>query len=153
MLLNCLFYLYIHQIFSIASSFFMHLPIILYPVIFFISSPDGRPGFLYFSIGMKLNSILKNLYFLLLHVPFAAGRAEKHFRIAIEYGEKFGAPNIAGTAYMDLGLLHLAKKREAEAVRCLEQAKSFLEPCGGDFYVAQIQQLLDRINRVPEQLN
>jgi tetratricopeptide (TPR) repeat protein len=62
--------------------------------------------------GPKSLSILaKNIGFLVKNVPLAGRKAEQHFNKAINMAKEIGANGILGQTYLDLGLLHKAKKR------------------------------------------
>ena len=45
------------------------------------------------------------------NVPFASKKAEGHFKKVIEVAGEMGVKAILGGGYLDLGLLHKAKKR------------------------------------------
>ncbi|NNK84104.1 MAG: AAA family ATPase, partial [Desulfobacterales bacterium] len=82
-------------------------------------------------------SIVKNIGFLVTNVPFAEKKAEAHFRIAIEIAEEIGAKSILSTTFFDWGLLHKAKKRNAQAIEYISKAIEIFEQCEADLYLTQ----------------
>ncbi len=86
--------------------------------------------------------LLKHIGFLIKTVPFAARKAEGYLHTAIETSKEIGAKSILGQAYFDLGKLHKAKGRLAEARTCISQAVQSFEECGADVYLKQAQEAL-----------
>ena len=80
--------------------------------------------------------------FLVINVPFASKKAEAHFKKVIEVAEEMGAKTILGGAYLDLGLLHKAKKRTDKAKQCISEAKKMFEQCEADAYLKQANEAL-----------
>jgi tetratricopeptide (TPR) repeat protein len=70
-------------------------------------------------------------------VTSAAETAEDHFNKAITYGEKIGVKGTLGQAYLDLGLLHKAKKRRKKARKCLSKAVEYFELCEVETFLKQ----------------
>jgi tetratricopeptide (TPR) repeat protein len=87
----------------------------------------------------------KNIGSLLRHVPFASKKAEYHFNKAIETAEETGCNHVAGTSYLDLGLLHKAKGRKEKAQESLSKAIKLLGQCGAEVYLKQAQEALDSL--------
>ena len=79
--------------------------------------------------------LLKNIGFLIKTVPFAAKKAEGYLHKAIETAKEIGAKSVLGQAYLDLGKLHKAKGRLADARTCISQAVQSFEECEADVYL------------------
>ena len=58
--------------------------------------------------------MVKNIGFLIKHVPFAAKKAEAHFNKAIELMNEIGAKGLIGPAYLSLAKFYIATKRSEE---------------------------------------
>jgi class 3 adenylate cyclase/tetratricopeptide (TPR) repeat protein len=86
--------------------------------------------------------LLKNIGFLIKTVPFAARKAEGYLHTAIETAKEIGAKSVLGQAYFDLGKLHKAKGRLAEARTCISQAVQSFEECEADVYLKQAREVL-----------
>ena len=91
---------------------------------------------------MSLSTIFKNVSFLLKNAPFASRKAENHFNKAIEVAKEIGAKGVLGQAYLDLGLLHRAKKRPEQAKKCISEAINFFKRCGAETYLKQAKEVL-----------
>jgi len=93
--------------------------------------------------GPKSFSFLaKNIGFLMKNIPFASQKAETHFNKAIEAAKEIGAKGILGQAYLDLCLLHRAKKRKDQARECISKAIQIFEECEAETYVKQAKKAL-----------
>jgi class 3 adenylate cyclase/tetratricopeptide (TPR) repeat protein len=90
----------------------------------------------------RLSFLLKNMGFLVKTVPFAARKAEGYFNTAIDTAKETGAKSVLGQAYFDLGRLHKAKGRLAEARTCISQAVQSFEECEADVYLKQAREAL-----------
>jgi len=90
----------------------------------------------------SLSTIAKNIGFLIKNVPFADKKAELHFNKAIDTAKEIGAKGFLGLAYLDLGLLHKAKKRKDQAKECISEAVQLFEQCEADVYLKQARELL-----------
>jgi len=86
--------------------------------------------------------LLKNIGFLIKTVPFAARKAEGYFHTAIETAKEIGAKSVLGQAYLDLGKLHKAKGRLADARTCISHAVQSFEECEADVYLKQAREAL-----------
>jgi hypothetical protein len=86
--------------------------------------------------------LLKNIGFLIKTVPFAARKAEGYFHTTIETAKEIGAKSVLGQAYLDLGRLHKAKGRLADARTCISQAVQSFEECEADVYLKQAREAL-----------
>ena len=67
-------------------------------------------------------TIIKNLGFIIRNVPFAAKKAEHHFRQAINTAEQAGYKKILGDAYLGLGRLYKIKGNRTKAEECFSKA-------------------------------
>ena len=94
-----------------------------------------------FSLPVKI----KNIGFLVKHIPFSSQKAEAHFNKAIEMAKEIGAKGLLGQAYMDLGLLHKAKKRTAQARECISKAIKVFEECEAEVYLKQANEALESL--------
>ena len=106
-------------------------------------------GNLYYQIayGEKpgMSIVLKNLGFLAKNVPFASKKAENYFNRAIESAKQFGAKGILGQVYLDLGLLHKAKKRNNSAEKCISEAINIFEQIGAEVRLKQAKDALSSL--------
>ena len=94
-----------------------------------------------FSLPVKI----KNIGFLVRHIPFSSQKAEAHFNKAIEMAKEIGAKGLLGQAYMDLGLLHKAKKRTVQARECISKAIKVFEECEAEVYLKQANEALESL--------
>ena len=85
--------------------------------------------------------IAKNIGFLIKNVTFAHKKAESHFNKAIEIFTKMGAKNFLAQAYLDLGLLHKAKKRTYKAKQCISEAIKIFEQCEAEIFLKQAKEI------------
>jgi class 3 adenylate cyclase/tetratricopeptide (TPR) repeat protein len=90
-------------------------------------------------------SIVRNIGFLVKNVPFADKKADAHFNKAIEIAKEIGAGSISGPAYLDWGLLHKAKKRKAQARKCISKAIELFKQCEADVYLKQANEALESL--------
>jgi class 3 adenylate cyclase/tetratricopeptide (TPR) repeat protein len=86
--------------------------------------------------------LLKNIGFLIKTVPFATRKAEGYFHTAIETAKEIGAKSVLGQAYLDLGRLHKAKGRLADARTCISQAVQSFQECEAEVYLKQAREAL-----------
>jgi tetratricopeptide (TPR) repeat protein len=91
---------------------------------------------------ISLSTMAKNVGFLIRNVPFAGRKAEEHFNKAIQVAREIGARGIMAMAYLDLGLLHKAKKRRDQARECLIEAIKLFEQCGTEAHLKQAKEAL-----------
>jgi tetratricopeptide (TPR) repeat protein len=93
--------------------------------------------------GPKSFSFLfRNIGFLLKNVPFARKKAEENFNKAIEVAKEIGAKGVLGQAYLGLGLLHKAKKRNDRARECISEAIRIFEQCEAEIFVKQAKEAM-----------
>ncbi|MCJ7542580.1 MAG: AAA family ATPase [Desulfobacterales bacterium] len=106
-------------------------------------------GNLYYQIAYgekpSMSIVLKNLGFLVKNVPFASNKAANYFNRAIESAKRFGAKGILGQAYLGLGLLHKAKKRNNLAGKCISEAIQIFEQIGAEVHLKQAKDALSSI--------
>ena len=81
--------------------------------------------------------LFKNIGFLLKNIPFARKKAEEDFNKAIEVAKEIGAKGVLGQAYLGLGLLHKAKKKNDQARQCISRALMIFEECEAEVYLKQ----------------
>jgi tetratricopeptide (TPR) repeat protein len=94
---------------------------------------------------INLLTIAKNIGFLMKNVPFADKKAESHFIKAIEIAKEIGAKSVLGPAYLDLGLLHKAKKRYKQAKVYILKAMSIFEDWEAGIYLKQAKEALKNL--------
>jgi class 3 adenylate cyclase/tetratricopeptide (TPR) repeat protein len=90
----------------------------------------------------SLSFVLKNIGFLIKTFPYAARKGEGYLQTAIETAKEMGAKSVLGQAYLDLGKLHKAKGRLADARTYISQAVQSFEECEADVYLKQARDAL-----------
>ena len=90
----------------------------------------------------SLSLIAKNLGFLFKNLPFAAGKAESHFRRAIAVSEEIGAEAILGQSWLDMGIMYRAKKDSAKSRECISKAIKVFEKNKADVFLKKARGLL-----------
>jgi hypothetical protein len=96
---------------------------------------------------ISLSKIAKNIGFLVKNVPFASKKAEIHFKKVIEVAEEMGTNTILGGVYLDLGLLHKARKRPDKAKQCISEAIKIFEQCEAEIFLHQAKEALDLLDQ------
>ena len=91
-----------------------------------------------FSLPVKI----KNIAFLVKHIPLSSKKAETHFNRAIETAKQIGAKGLLAQAYHGLGLLHKAKKRPRQAKECMLQAVELFEQCEAEVFLQKAKEAL-----------
>ena len=86
--------------------------------------------------------LARNIGFLVKNVPAAGKKAENHFKTAIAIAKEIGANGWMAGAYMDLGLLHKAKKRNDQAKECISKAINLFEQCEAEVYLQRAKEAL-----------
>jgi tetratricopeptide (TPR) repeat protein len=109
--------------------------------------PEYILGKIYLQIveGENLPSfsvLARNIGFMVKNVPAAAKKAEEHFKQAIAFAKEVGSNSYMARAYLDLGLLHKAKKREGQAKECIAKAIELFEQCEAEVYLQQAKEAL-----------
>jgi tetratricopeptide (TPR) repeat protein len=77
-----------------------------------------------------LSVMAKNVGFFVRNVPFAAKRAENHFKKAIELSKQLGSRYMQGSSCYDLGVFYRSRKQYALAGEMLEEAVTAFEQGG-----------------------
>jgi class 3 adenylate cyclase/tetratricopeptide (TPR) repeat protein/energy-coupling factor transporter ATP-binding protein EcfA2 len=116
-----------------------------YKYIYVISEYMLGKVFLMMTLGegdIAFGTILRNIGFLIKHLPFAKTKAESHFKKTILLADEIGAKNFKGLALFDLGQLYRHKKRKEEAREFLMQAIEVFELCGIETYKRQAETVL-----------
>jgi len=107
-------------------------------------------GTFYLQIVLKNDDLslpvkIKNIGFLVKHIPFSSQKAEAHLNKAIETAKGIGAKGLLAQAYLDLGLLHKAKKRADQAKECISKAIKIFEKCEAEVYLKQAKKTIESI--------
>jgi hypothetical protein len=106
-------------------------------------------GYLYYQIAYgekpSMSIMLKNIGFLSKNVPFASKKAANYFNRAIDSAKQFGAKGILGQAYLDLGILYKAKKRNSLAAKCISESMLIFEQIGAEVRLKQAKGALESI--------
>ena len=90
----------------------------------------------------SMSFMTKNAGFLTKNIPFASKKAEGYFNNAIESAKRSGAKGLQGMAYLGLGLLYKAKKRNVKAKKCISDAIKIFEECDAHVYLEQAKEAL-----------
>jgi class 3 adenylate cyclase/tetratricopeptide (TPR) repeat protein len=107
-------------------------------------------GNFYLQIVLKNDDLslpvkIKNIGFLVKNIPFSSQKAEAHLNKAIETAKGIGAKGLLARAYLDLGLLHKAKKRSDQAKECISKAIKIFEECEAEVYLKQAKKTIESI--------
>ena len=90
----------------------------------------------------RFSVLARNIGFMMKNVPAAAKKAEEHFKRAIAFSKEVGNNSYMARAYLDLGLLHKAKKRKGQAKECIAKAIELFEQCEAEVYLQQAKEAL-----------
>ena len=90
---------------------------------------------------LSLSVMIKNIGFLIKNVPFAAKKAEEHFNKALKTAREVGMKGVMGQTYLDLGILHRAKRRNEKARECLTQAIQCFEECESETFLKKAREV------------
>jgi tetratricopeptide (TPR) repeat protein len=117
---------------------------------YFYSFYENLLGMVYLQIVQgegerSLSTMFRNIGFLVKNVPFAGKKAEDHFNKAIEVAKEIGAKGTQGLAYLNLGLLHKAKKRTEQARKCMTEAVQLFEQCEAETNLTQAKEALENL--------
>jgi tetratricopeptide (TPR) repeat protein len=109
--------------------------------------PEYIIGKIYLQIveGENLPSfsiLARNIGFMVKNVPSAAKKAEDHYNKAIKIAKEVGTIIYLARAYLDLGLLHKAKKRNDQAKECISKAVELFEQCEAEVFLEQAKETL-----------
>ena len=97
------------------------------------------------SVKVSLTTLAKNVGFIIKNVPSAAKKAAEHFNKAITVAKEIGAKGIEGLAYLDLGRLHQAKGRSAQARDCFSKAARIFEEFELGIFLKQAKEALQSL--------
>jgi tetratricopeptide (TPR) repeat protein len=86
--------------------------------------------------------LAKNIAFLIKSFPRASEKAEYHLHKTISIAKEIGAKSILGQSYLNLGLLHKAKKRIDQARECISEAIKVFEQCEAEIFLKQAKEAL-----------
>ena len=89
--------------------------------------------------------IVKNIGFLIKTIPFAAKKAEHHYRAAIQTAKEIGAKGVLGQSYLDLGRLYKIKGRTDDARHHISDAIKIFEECGSHAFLEQARGVLESL--------
>lgn len=92
-------------------------------------------------IAMPLPVIFRNLPFLMVALPLAAGRCLYHYRNAIDLARKAGARSMEGQAYLGMARLFHRQKKTQKAREAIDRALKLFRDCGAQTYTRQAQDL------------
>ena len=106
-------------------------------------------GSIYLRIALRegdlgLSKLVKNISFLVAHLPWSARYAENHFKAAIRIAEQINANGVKGQALFDLGRLYHAKKREHLALPLIKESIVLFEQLGASGHLKRAQATLNR---------
>jgi len=115
---------------------------------FFIARTEQILGKIYLQIidgagPLRPLILVRNIGFLMKNVPFADKKAESHLNKAIEIATAIGAKGVLAPAYLDLGLLHKAKKRYKHAKVYILKAMNIFEEWEAEIYLKQAKEALN----------
>jgi class 3 adenylate cyclase/tetratricopeptide (TPR) repeat protein len=107
-------------------------------------------GTFYLQIVLKNDELslpvkIKNIGFLIKNIPLSSQKAEVHLNKAIETAKQIGAKGLLAQAYLDLGLLHKAKKRADQAKECISKAIKIFEEGEAESYLKQAKKAIESI--------
>ncbi len=91
--------------------------------------------------GLSLGAMVRNIGFLIRNVPWAAKKAEEHFNKALDTAREVGMKGVMGQTYLDLGILHRAKRRTQKARECLAQAIQCFEECEAETFLKKAREV------------
>jgi class 3 adenylate cyclase/tetratricopeptide (TPR) repeat protein len=100
--------------------------------------------FLEMAIGKdrpSLHIVLRNLGFLLRTLPFAAGKARRHLEAACGFFRNNDMPGFVAWSLLDLGRLHVARKRFEATRACLDEARTLAIEVDEPYLVKKIDAL------------
>jgi class 3 adenylate cyclase/tetratricopeptide (TPR) repeat protein len=92
--------------------------------------------------ALSLPEKMKNIGFLVKHIPFSSQKAETHFNRAIEMAKAIGANGLLAQACLGLGLLHKARKRTDPARENISKAIELFEQYEAEVYLQQAKEAL-----------
>jgi class 3 adenylate cyclase/tetratricopeptide (TPR) repeat protein len=97
------------------------------------------------SAPVSLNTMAKNVGFILKNMPSAAKKAVEHFNQALKVAEEIGANIMQGEVYLSLGRLHQAKARSDQARDCFSKAVRIFEKCESEVFLKQAKDAFESL--------
>jgi tetratricopeptide (TPR) repeat protein len=94
----------------------------------------------------SLSFLIKNMGFLIKNAPNADRKAEEYFNKAIQQAKEVGDNGTMGRAYLNLGLLHQAKKRVEKAKECIAEAIKIFEETEAELFLKQAREVLESMD-------
>jgi tetratricopeptide (TPR) repeat protein len=93
-----------------------------------------------------LSFLVKNIGFLVKNAPRADQKAQTHYNLAIEHAMKVGDRGTLGRSFLDLGILHKAKKRFDKAKECFSRAIKVFEETEAEANLKRAEEALRSIS-------
>ena len=90
--------------------------------------------------------LAKNIGFIIKNAPFAHKRAEEHFNKAIALFREMGVKGHLGQAFLGLGRLYKAKKKNDKAREIFSEAVTLLQECDAHGFLKQAKEELESLN-------
>jgi hypothetical protein len=98
-------------------------------------------------------AMVKNIGFLLTHLPVVNRKVEHHFTNAIELAREVNARGILAKAYLYFGIYHQTKKRSDQARECITRAIALFDECKAERYLKQAEEVLGSLDNRDGQIN
>ena len=89
--------------------------------------------------------IVKNIGFLIKTIPFAAKKAEQHFKTAIQTAKEIGAKGVLGQSCLDMGRLYKIKGKNDDASQHILDAIKIFEECGAYAFLNHARKELESL--------
>ena len=107
-------------------------------------------GSIYLKMAMRegafgVSMVMKNLPFLVTHLPRAAKHAEDHFNVAIRIAGQINAMGIKGQALLDLGRLYQSRNRNDLALQLIKESIALFKQLGADNHRQRAEAILGAI--------
>lgn len=94
---------------------------------------------------LGVSMAMKNLPFLVTHLPRAAKHAEHHFNVAIRIAGQINAMGIKAQAFLDLGRLYQSQKRYDLAAELIKESIALFKQLGADKHLERAEAILGAI--------
>jgi tetratricopeptide (TPR) repeat protein len=113
-------------------------------------------GKVYWQLAMKKGPLnwrllVKNLPFLVRHLPIAARMAEAYFQEALAMAESMGAEGIAGQIHFDMAQLYDRARKTGAARQCLHRSIAVFQVCEADMHLQEaLRYARERHQETPE---
>jgi len=89
-----------------------------------------------------LGMMLKNLPFVLRHMPLAARKAQVNFKQAAATAEGIGAMGVAGQIFFDMARLYAARRQKLLAGEAAQRAVAIFQHCHAEVHLESVRQFL-----------